>query len=438
MNLAVWLESGYWFFNTTSFPDVTRYTEDDIKNLHDLCFQTIRLPVFFEPFAGHTAPYTLNTSDANVARGLAYVDSVIAWTGRHDMNLIIDNHLADDDNTNSLQTYYQITDANYTAQAELMSRVWRQVVARYGYADPDRVLFELRNEPNTVSDANLRVVYQTMIDTIRKYDNTHTLIVGNTGYYDPVLLAGSTPYGDTNLIYTFHIYDGNSYPGFCFQGQGGVPATDSLGGAHTSFARHGAQADDITAEVQGVYTWSMTNGVPVWLGEFGCTTLPKVYGDDTSRCNYIENFGAALDATSIPWTYWDGYGPDEYLTSYDGGTTLTYLFSIFDRSNLLSDAHLDPCFRSALHIGSQCNVVSGITEPNRIDLMSLYPDPAIATLHIIASVHSTIEIYTMTGEMAKTVNAVDEINISDLSPGLYTVVVKLKDGSKAIRRFVKE
>lgn len=441
MNLAVWLESSYWFFNTTTFPDVTRYTEADIKNLHDLCFETVRLPVFFEPFAGTTAPYTFNTASQNVANGLAYVDSVIAWTATYNMTLVIDNHLADDDNTYGLQTNYQITDANYTAQAALMCAVWRQVIQRYGYADPNRVLFELRNEPNSVSDANLHTVYQTLIDTVRKYDNTHTLIVGNTGYYDPVLLANSTPYSDTNLIYTFHIYDGNQYPGFCFQGQAGIVATDSLAGTHVSFNRNGAQAADITTEVQNVHNWAVTNNVPVWLGEFGCTTLPEVYHDDTSRCNYFANFGAILDNTTTPWCYWDGYGPNEYVTSYDGGTTLTYLFSVFDRSNTLNAAHINPCFASALHVAGQCAAVSGINESAANAGVLLYPNPATGNVYINAPQSALITIYNTQGQIMKLLTGTGEntpLNVSAYAAGIYLVKVQLADGNTVTRRLVKQ
>jgi hypothetical protein len=441
MNLAVWLESSYWFFNTTAFPDVTRYTEADIINLHNLCFQTVRLPVFFEPFAGTSAPYTFDMSNPNVVQGLNYVDSVIAWTGRYNMTLVIDNHLADDDNTYGLQTNYQITDANYAAQAQLMCAVWRQVIGRYSYADPDRVYFELRNEPNSVSDANLHIVYQTLIDTVRKYDNSHTLIVGNTGYYDPVLLAGSTPYTDTNLIYTFHIYDGDQYYGFCFQGQGGIAATDTVSGTHISFARYGAQAADITSEVQNVHNWAVANSVPVWLSEFGCTTLPEVYHDDTSRCNYFENFGAILDSTATPWSYWDGYGPDEYVTSYDGGTTLTYLFSVFDRSNVLTAAHINPCFASALHVAGQCAAPSGVHDLTGTAGIALYPNPTSGELYINAPLNEGIAIYNAAGLLMASFTGNSQgatVNTSSYAAGVYLVRVLATDGSYITKRFVKE
>jgi hypothetical protein len=438
MNLSVWLESGYWYFNTTTFPDVTRFTENDIKNLHDLCFQSVRLPVFFEPFANYNAPYAFDMTNQNVVRGLNYVDSAIAWTAKYNMTLIIDNHLADDDNTYGLQTHYQITDNNYTQQAALLCAVWKQVIARYEYADPDRVLFELRNEPNSVSDANLRTVYQTLIDTVRQYDKTHTLVVGNTGYYDAPALSASTPYTDTNLIYTFHIYDGDGYYGFCFQGLGGENASDSLTGTHISFARHGAQATEITNEVQGVYNWSAAhNNVPVWLSEFGCTTMPTVYGDDTSRCNYFETFADVINTTHIPWAYWEGYGPSEYLTTYDNGATFAYGFSIFDETNTLDAAHMNSCFKSAFAVAGQCTT-NGIKDVAGAEIISLYPNPANTILHISCPVGSTIDLYSATGDLARTINGEGDANISGLATGLYIAVFRLADGSSTVRKFVKE
>jgi endoglucanase len=440
MNLAVWLESSYWFFHTTTFPDVTRFTESDIKALHDLCFNTVRLPVFFEPFAGMTAPYTFDMTNQNVVRGLAYVDSVITWTGRYNMDLIIDNHLADDDNNDNLQTTYQITDANYVSRAAMIAGIWRQAAQRYGYADPDRVFFELRNEPNSVSDANLRVVYQTVIDTVRKYDHTHTLVVGNTGYYDPIALSTSTPYSDTNLLYTFHIYDGNTYPGFCFQGIAGVPATDSLTKTHISFALTGPQAADIRSEVTAVQNWSAAHGVPVWLGEFGCSTLPEVYGDDTSRCNYIKNMSGALAASSTPWAYWGGHVPEGRFTSYDGGTTISYTFSIFDDNNSIGRADIVPCFASDLNLGGSCTY-AGLQDVTKDHQISVYPNPANNRVFIKTTEPATIEVYNVVGEFMQVVkgsNEIVEINISSFASGIYFAKMQWGDGTSAIRKFIKE
>jgi endoglucanase len=441
MNLSIWLESSYYFFNTTTYPDVTRFTQADILALHEMCFSTVRLPVFFEPYAGTTAPYTFDMTNQNVARGLAYVDSVIAWTGTYGMNVVIDNHLADDNNTDNLQTDYQITDNNYTTQAALIAAVWRQAVQRYRYADPARVFFELRNEPNDVSDANLRILYQTVIDTVRAYDQSHTLIVGCTGYYDPIALSQSAPYADTNLVYTFHIYDGDSYPGFCFQGQGGLPATDTAAGTHVSFALGGAQATDIASEVQAVQGWSVTNHVPVWLGEFGCTTLPEIYHDDTSRCNYIKTMSGALAAASTPFAYWDGYGPEGLYISYDGGTTLTYTFSMFDATNTLSAQHLDACFASDLGLGGTCTpTATGISDLAG-QTVALYPNPAAHSIFIDAPAAADVEIYNIVGGLiGRTTygNETLEINTSSFAAGVYFAKLNFADGTYVIKKFVRE
>jgi len=441
MNFSIWLESSYWFYNTTTFPDVTRFTEADVKAMHDLCFNTIRLPVFFEPFASMTAPYTFDMGNSNVVRGLAYVDSMITWTGRYNMNLVIDNHLQDDHNSYNMQTNYQITDNNYTAQAALIAGVWRQAAQRYHYADPDRVFFELRNEPNSVNDANLHTLYQTVIDTLRKYDQTHTIIVGCTGYYDPIALSNSTPYSDTNVVYTFHIYDGNNYPGFCFQGQGGVPATDSIAKTHVSFALHGAQAADITSEVQAVHSWSATHSLPVWLGEFGCTTLAQVYGDDTSSCNYVQNMATALTNNgNIPWAYWGGFVPEGLYTSYDNGTTLTYTFSMFDAANTPDAADLDACYASALGLGTHCQA-SGIASVAGPEI-ALYPNPAGSNIHVLTTGAESITLYTITGESlgwtAADASGTTTIDMHTCSTGVYMLRVQYRDGSAVVRKFVKD
>jgi hypothetical protein len=439
MNMSLWLESGYSFFNTTTYPDVTRFTKADVEALHAMCFKTLRLPVFFEPFAATTAPYTWDMTNQNVVRGLDYVDSMIAWTGAYGMDLVIDNHLADDQSSYNLQADYQITDNNYTTQAALIAAVWRQAVKRYGYADPSRVFFELRNEPNSVSDANLRTLYNTVIDTVRKYDQTHTLVVGNTGYYDPIALSQSMPYTDTNLIYTFHIYDGDAYPGFCFQGVGGLPATDTLSNSHVSFALHGAQAADITSEVTAVQTWSATNHVPVWLGEFGTTTLPDVLHDDTSRCNYIKNMITALDAASTPWCYWDGYGPEGTFISYDNGTTLTYTFSMFDGTNILSASHLNACFASDLGLGGNCT--TGISNISYEKEVTIYPNPSTGRIFINAPGARVIDIYNVAGERMQQLNynnEILEVNTSAFAAGVYFARIGFEDGTFTKKKFVKE
>ena len=443
MNLSVWLENEYWFNSTNIYPDVTRYTEADIANLKSLCFNSVRLPVLFEAYAPTQSPYAFNLANNNVVAGLNYVDSVIKWCANNNMMLVIDNHIADD-NGSADQTSYQITDNNYVTQAALIAAVWKQVTTRYGYANPNEVIFELRNEPNVVSDVNLRTLYQTVIDTIRQYDQTHTLVVGNSGYYDAIALSQSTPYADTNIIYTAHIYDGNRFYGFCEQGTGGVASTDSNSVTPIAFPRPG-EITEINTEMNDVQTWSETNHVPVWLSEFGCTTLSDVYHDDTSRCNYINAMAAAINNTGMPWAYWDGYGPDDYVSGYGNTTPLYYGFSIFDRSNILTAQHLDGCFASALQVGGTCTVL-----PNGIDDLaadawpiSLYPNPANNNIEVefTCAGEAAFSIFDISGKVVyanvQSVNGttVQRIDISSLFSGIYMLEVNA-NGQMVRRKFV--
>ena len=444
MNLSVWLENEYWFNSTTTYPDVTRFTETDIANLKSLCFNSVRLPVLFEGYASPQAPYAFNLGNANVVAGLNYVDSVIKWCADNHMMLVIDNHIADD-NGSADQTNYQITDANYTTQAELIAAVWKQVIARYGYTNPDQVVFELRNEPNSVSDANLRLVYQTVIDTVRQYDQTHTLVVGNTGYYDPIALSQSAPYSDTNIIYTTHIYDGDGFYGFCEQGTGGVTNTDSNTVTPIAFPKSGEVAE-INTEMNDVKTWASTNHVPVWLSEFGCTTLPDVYHDDTSRCNYINAIAAAINNTGMPWAYWDGYGPDDYVSGFGNPTPLYYGFSIFDRNNILTAQHLDACFASALQVGGTCSVLPNGLE-NITDngwAVNIYPNPANNNISVeVTGSTDAVEIgiFDISGrnlythQQAGNAEITRQIDVSSFAAGVYVLRVK-ENGLLAQKKFI--
>ena len=444
MNLSVWLENEYWFNSTTTYPDTSRFHESDIANLKSLCFTSVRLPVLFEGFASPTAPYAFTLSNTNVVSGLNYVDSVIKWCAGNNMVLVIDNHIADDNGTID-QTDYQITDANYTTQAALIAAVWKQVITRYEYANPDQVIFELRNEPNLVSDANLRVLYQTVIDTVRQYDQKHTLVVGNSGYYDPIELSQSTPYSDTNIIYTTHIYDGDGFYGFCEQGSSGEPSVDSSNGTATIAFPVAGQVAEINTEMNDVSTWSSTNHVPVWLSEFGCTTLPDVYHDDTSRCNYINTMAAAINTTGMPWACWDGYGPTDYVSGFGNPTPLYYGFSIFDRSNILTAQHLNSCFASALQVGGTCSIVNNIVEPiDNTWSITLYPNPANNNIAIeVDGTTGSVEFgvydisgrYLYTNRQSANGTIIQRVEVSSFASGVYILEVKA-NGQIERKKFV--
>ena len=213
-----------------------------------------------------------------------------------------------------------------------------------------------------------------------------------------------------------------------------MASTDSNTVTPIPFPKPGEVAE-INTEMNDVQNWANANHVPVWLSEFGCTTLPDVYHDDTSRCNYINAMAAAINRTGMPWAYWDGYGPDDYVSGFGNPTPLYYGFSIFDRSNILTAQHLVACFASALQVGGVCNV-----QPNGIENISagswqvnVYPNPASSNITVEitgATAVAAINIFDISGRSLytnqQTINSqlTQQINVSCFASGVYILQVK--------------
>jgi len=59
----------------------------------------------------------------------------------------------------------------------LASPLWREIAERYKNTNPERVFFELRNEPHDIKAEEWRAQAEELIKTIRQIAPDHTLIV---------------------------------------------------------------------------------------------------------------------------------------------------------------------------------------------------------------------------------------------------------------------
>ena len=97
-------------------------------------FKTVRVPVCFSAWATHKAPFKWRNK-----AGLKALDKIIAWGLKNDLNVIIDQHHPELDG-----------DVAGAADIERVAWIWRQVAKRYKSTDPERVFFELWNEPHDI------------------------------------------------------------------------------------------------------------------------------------------------------------------------------------------------------------------------------------------------------------------------------------------------
>jgi endoglucanase len=295
-NASNWLDA-YWMIPFNAYPVANEYTFCYFKNLKALGFDFVRLPVIFERLGSTTPPYALNTSHP----AFAIVDSVINWCNTLGLKCIIDNH----------HPGIEISDSNYSYQIPRISAVWKQLISRYSYLNPDNFFFELQNEANKISNPNLNVLFNAVVDTIRRYNNTHTLIIGATGYNSANGLASFEPVSDSNTIYTFHSYD----PYF-FTHQG-MTWTSTPFLPSRAYPLPGDK-EVLIQQFYAVSQWDSAFQQASFLGEFGAA----VSADDVSRCNYIEDITNISDSFSFPWTYWDTKSVSDGFGIFKSGVSI--------------------------------------------------------------------------------------------------------------------
>lgn len=324
-NLSNWLEA-YWLLPFGTYPEVPKYVRADISFLKNAGFKTIRLPVIFEKLANANPPYTLNTNHV----AYALVDSAIVWANAFNMNLIIDNHHG-----------YELTNANFQTETARKCAIWRQLAQRYGGLSANRFFFELYNEATPdISNANLRTVMKTVMDTIRLWDANQVLIVGGNGWNSANGLTSSEPYYDDKVIYTFHNYDPYffTHQGFSWSG---LPAGVTF--------PQGSDLADLAATYQSVKDWSNNNDMPVFLGEFGASS----WADATSRCAWIDAQMDNIDLHDFPWAYWSPkYSSDDFG---------------FFQNSILSATNAIPCFVTAMGLNLQAAPVEFVSAYVRCD-----------------------------------------------------------------------
>ncbi len=90
-----------------------------------------------------------------------------------------------------------------------------------------------------------------------------------------------------------------------------------------------------------------------------------------------------------------------------------------------------------------CDYIEGIKEEEQLEnVISLYPNPSKSKLNMYSSYYdiekSTIKITNQIGQLVLSEDYTNSITVEQLSAGLYTIVIKLKDGTVISKKWIKE
>ena len=201
---------------------------------------------------------------------------------------------------------------------------WLQFGAHYAQTDPERVFFEILNEPSMDDMYRWEGIQDRAVAVVRSVAPRHTIIVtaAQWGHQDGLL--ATEPVRDENVIYTFHDYDPMyfTHQGATWSLQAwaflhGVPYPSTPENIlpvlsqepderqRLLLERYGEDRwgpQRIATEIAAAAQWARARGVPLYCGEFGAF---KDHSDPAMRTAWISDTRTALEASHVGWAMWD-------------------------------------------------------------------------------------------------------------------------------------
>jgi endoglucanase len=300
-----------WWLNLSG---ELRPSDGELRSLRAAGFGHVRLPVDpdllgWSPEGAGRIPPRIHLLDRAVDRVL-----------KAGLDLIVDIHPGED-------LVAELAEADYVTA---LAALWRTLAERYAIHAPQRLLFEVVNEPHRFlnTPAELAMLHEACLGAIRASCPEHRVLLN--GLFDPKLsLRTLQPLADPNLIYAFQFYDpyaithqgadwdpselggvsalrGLPYPAARLDDTWGVAARAWFHPRAVrllmAYQRQGWNAARVDARVNEAAEWSARHRVPVLCTEFG---VMRTYLDLQSRVAWLHDARAALERHAIPWTVWE-------------------------------------------------------------------------------------------------------------------------------------
>jgi endoglucanase len=224
---------------------------------------------------------------------------------------------------------------------ERFADFWGTVAQRYASLDPDRVFYEILNEPEMRDPYRWYGVEAKIAAAIRRAAPANTIIAAGARWDDDDDLVFLEPLPDTNVVYVFHFYEphifthqGATWGSYYWKWLRGLhypssPENAAQVGMLVPEARDRMQvirygqdhwdASRIEAEINQAADWAKRRGVPLICNEFG---VFRDWSDPRDRAAWIRDTRTSLERHNIGWAMWDYSGNFGVVTKHDGKATL--------------------------------------------------------------------------------------------------------------------
>jgi aryl-phospho-beta-D-glucosidase BglC (GH1 family) len=318
-----------WYAQTKDFSAArmdSYTTPADFQTIKGLGFDHVRLSIDPEPLIAEAQSGALRKEP------MARLDKTVKQITDAGLNVVLDIHPEE----NWIAQLKQGDDG-----VERFCAFWVAFAGHFAGTDPEKVFFEVMNEPTLQDLYRWQGIQARAVARIRVVAPKHTLIATASMYSGIDSLLAMEPVRDENVIYTFHDYQPMwfTHQGANWGSEGwvflrGVPYPSTpenilavLGQEQDErerlwVQRYGLErwdASRVGAEIAAMNEWGLRRGVPLYCGEFG---VYKAYADAKARATWISDMRTALESKHIGWAMWDYQGGFGIVTKGSGGTVV--------------------------------------------------------------------------------------------------------------------
>jgi len=212
------------------------------------------------------------------------------------MNAVLQNNLGVIIN---IHHYDELT-SNPSGEEDNLYKIWEQISDRFKDL-PQSVVLEVLNEPkDEILTSDWCPMQNKCIEIIRKTNPARKIIISGADMGDPYelgnLIFPDSVRNDPNIIASFHYYIPLE---FTHQGASWWPNSER----HMGTRWFGTEDEKsyIENDFKNIREWSLTNHIPVILGEFGA--YEKAEYDD--RVRYTAFIREMAEKHGFSWAYWE-------------------------------------------------------------------------------------------------------------------------------------
>lgn len=229
-------------------------------------FEIVRIPVRWDNYTSKQFPYRIEGAWLN------RIEQVVNWGLSRGLYIIINSH-----HDNWIKEDYEIA-----SNRERFDSIWSQISVRFKNK-PDRLFFEVLNEPYGLTKSQNDEMHQRILSIIRKTNPTRIVVFqGNNWGGSDDLIQAAIP-DDDYIIGSFHSYDPYE---FGLQGEGLWGSSADINSLRNKFI--------------GIKDWSDENNVPVLLGEFGSLKSCD-YNSRMKHYKYYVQFAREFGFLACAW-----------------------------------------------------------------------------------------------------------------------------------------